>query len=80
MQYTLRNIPAALDRALRRQARASGTSLNEAALEAMAKGAGLSAERIAHRRLGDLAGKWQEDPGFDEALRDQDTIDSALWP
>ena len=79
MQYTLRNVPAFLDRALRRTARATGASLNEVVLEALAKGAGLSAERVSHRKLGDLAGRWQEDPQFDDAIREQDTIDPTLW-
>lgn len=79
MQYTLRNVPAFLDRVLRHRARVSGSSLNDVVLEALTKGAGLSAERVAHRKLGDLAGKWEEDAQFDEAIRDQDTVDPALW-
>jgi hypothetical protein len=31
------------------------------------------------RDLSDLAGTWVEDPGFDEAIADQDRIDSVLW-
>jgi hypothetical protein len=79
MQYTLRNIPPFLDRALRRLARERGASLNEVALDALTRGAGLTAERVQRRELGDLAGRWQEDPEFDEAIRQQDTVDPVLW-
>lgn len=79
MQYTIRNVSAALDRLLRRRARAGGTSLNQAALEALARGAGLSEERIRNRDLGDLACTWKRDRRFDEAIRQQDTIDESLW-
>jgi hypothetical protein len=79
MQYTLRNVPAFLDRLLRRKARERGASLNEVALEALAKGAGVTADPVRHRNLRDLAGTWVEDPEFDQAIREQDTIDPALW-
>ena len=79
MQYTLRNVPAFLDRVLRRRAREKGASLNDVVLEALARGAGVTGEPVKYRDLRDLAGTWQEDPDFDEALRAQDTIDEALW-
>lgn len=79
MQYTLRNIPAVLDRVLRRRAREQGASLNEVALEALARGAGVTDEAVRHRTLRDLAGAWEEDVQFDAALRHQDAIDEELW-
>jgi hypothetical protein len=79
MQYTLRNVPAFLDRVLRRKARERGASLNEVLLETLARGAGVTGEPVRYRNLGDLAGAWQEDPDFDEALREQDRVDPALW-
>ena len=79
MQYTLRNISPALDRALRRRAREQGASLNTVALEALARGAGVADDAVPQRTLHDLAGMWQEDATFDEALREQDTIDHDLW-
>ena len=79
MQYTLRNIPAHLDRSLRQRARASGQSLNEIVLEALIREAGLSAELIQRRDLTALAGKWVEDPEFDAAIRDQDSVDPRIW-
>ncbi|CAN5473729.1 hypothetical protein BH09GEM1_BH09GEM1_43040 [soil metagenome] len=80
MQYTLRNVPAFLDRALRRMSREKGASLNDVLLEALAMGAGLDADRTPQRRkLADLAGTWEEDPAFDDALREQHTVDESLW-
>jgi plasmid stability protein len=78
MQYTIRNVPSPLDAALRRCAREQGKSLNDVAIEALARGAGLS-ERRRQRDLTDIAGSWQKDPAFDSALAAQDTIDPKLW-
>jgi hypothetical protein len=79
MQYTLRNIPDLLDAALRRSARERGKSLNEVAIEALARGAGLSELRYQQRDLSDIAESWREDPAFDRAQTEQDTIDPELW-
>lgn len=79
MQYTLRNIPRSLDEALRRVAREGGKSLNEVAIEALARGAGVTPDRRRQRDLGDIAGTWREDPDFDRALADQDSIDKEIW-
>ena len=79
MQYTIRKVPNSLDAALRRRAREQGKSLNEVALEALARGAGVSGERDRRRDLRDIAGTWQRDRAFDLALAAQDTVDSELW-
>ncbi len=41
-QYTIRSIPPKVDAALRQQARKTGKSLNEVAIDALAKGAGVA--------------------------------------
>ena len=79
MQYTIRNVPHTLDEALRRAAHERGKSLNEVAIEALARGAGVSGERDRQRDLGDIAGTWRKDPAFDSALAAQDTIDEEMW-
>lgn len=79
MQYTLRNIPEALDRALRDWAREEGTSLNEAAVKAMVRGLGLTGELEKQRDLSELVGSWVEDPEFDCALAEQRQIDEDIW-
>jgi len=79
MQYTLRDIPPILDSELRRRAKAEGRSLNAIALEALIRGAGLTDTPLRQRDLGDIAGTWQEDPEFDQAIAEQDRIDEKLW-
>ena len=79
MQYTIRNIPDALDAALRRTARAHGKSLNEAAIEALARGVGVTGEPLRQRDLSRMAGTWRDDPVFDSALAAQDTVDEEMW-
>jgi len=79
MQYTIRNIPESLDVALRERARQEDKSLNQVAVEALTSALGLGSESVRSRDLEDLAGTWEEDPEFDRAIADQDTIDDELW-
>jgi hypothetical protein len=79
MQYTIRGIPPAVDGALRARARAAGTSLNEAAVEALAEGAGVAGVPRRRRDLRDIAGTWKADKALESALAAQDKIDKDLW-
>ena len=79
MQYTIRNVPGTLDQALRRAAREQGKSLNEVAIDALARGAGVTGERGRQRDLSDIAGTWRKDLAFDSAEGAQDTIDEEMW-
>jgi hypothetical protein len=79
MQYTLREIPPLVDSALRRRAKAEGKSLNTVAIEALIRGSGLGESPIRQRDVGDIAGTWQEDSEFDQAVADQDRVDERLW-
>jgi hypothetical protein len=79
MQYTIRKVPETLDEALRRAARERGKSLNEVAIEALARGAGVVGDPRRQRDLSDIARTWRKDPAFDRALAAQDTIDEEMW-
>ena len=79
MQYTIRNVPELVDAALRQSARQQGKSLNDVAIEALTRGAGLTETRSRQRDLSDIAGSWRKDAEFDRALAAQDTIDEELW-
>ena len=79
MQYTLRGIPAALDKAIRQRARTEGKSLNDVAIEALAEGVGLSDELLVRRDLDDIMGTWKKDAIFDAVLAEQDRIDEGVW-
>ena len=79
IQYTLRQVPARVDRSLRQKSKQSGKSLNEAAIDALSKGLGLADEKIRFHDLDALAGSWQEDAAFDAAIQAQDQVDPRLW-
>jgi len=77
-QYTIRDVPVEVDRALRKEAKESGKSLNDTAVEALRRATGIDAPQRYHD-LDFLIGTWVEDPEFDQALADQRKIDPELW-
>ena len=79
MQYTIRGIPEAIDTVLRQRARTSGKSLNEAAVEALTEGSGMSGKPRKRRDLHDIAGTWKFDKAIETALAAQDHVDADLW-
>ena len=79
MQYTIRNVPEALDEALRERANREKKSLNEIVIQALARAMGFTREPVRHRDVSDIVGTWREDPEFDRAIEDQHTIDDDLW-
>ena len=79
MQYTIRGLPARLDKLIRRRAKEEGKSLNTVAVEALMEAFGLRGSVPSHRDVGSLAGSWVEDPAVDEALAEQRTIDDEMW-
>ena len=78
-QYTIRNVPEALDRELRGRAKQRGMSLNDATIEAIRRGLGITESEVQYDDLDDLIGTWKKDDRFDQALVDQDQVDSDLW-
>ncbi len=79
MQYTIRNLPALLDEAIRKRAKEEGKSLNTVAVEALMQAFGLRGGAQVHRDLANLAGTWVEDAAVDEALEAQRGIDDEMW-
>ena len=79
MQYTIRNVPDYLDAVLRNTAQQEGKSLNDVAVRALARGAGIQEQMRPVRDLSDIAGSWRKDAAFDEAIAAQDAVDEALW-
>jgi hypothetical protein len=49
------------------------------AVEALVLGAGLSQVVRRRRDVRDIAGNWVDDPAFDQALAEQDTVDERMW-
>jgi hypothetical protein len=78
MQYTIRNIPPELDRALKARAQQTGKSVNQLVLETLAHGAGLPVRR---RNLRGMPGAWSkhEAAELDRFLSEQRRIDDELW-
>jgi DNA polymerase III delta subunit len=79
MQYTIRGLPAQLDKLIRKRAKEEGKSLNTVAVEALMEAFGLRGGELAQRDMGRLAGSWVEDPVVDEALSSQRVIDDEMW-
>ncbi|MCE9613429.1 MAG: hypothetical protein K8T26_04080 [Lentisphaerae bacterium] len=79
IQYSVRGIDERTDALLRKQARETGLSLNQATLEALRRGLGIDQEPHRHGDLDDLAGTWIPDPETDQALREMDQVDEDLW-
>jgi len=79
MQYTIRNIPASIDRELRERAHRLHQSLNETVIEALRRGLGVGTETPTYDDLDDLIGTWERDDEFDRAVAEQRTVDNDLW-
>jgi hypothetical protein len=78
-QYTIRRVPAAVDRALRQKANAENKSLNEVLLESLAQSAGMSPMAPEYFDLDDCIGTWETDSKTEAALAAQRTIDRKIW-
>jgi hypothetical protein len=80
VQYTVRDVPAHVDRALRRKALEEGKSLNQLLRDALTREAGGdTGPAVLHHDLDDLAGTWEDDPEFDRVIAEQDRVDEAMW-
>ncbi|MBK7928937.1 MAG: hypothetical protein IPJ98_16050 [Bryobacterales bacterium] len=76
IQYTIRGVPPAVDRALRRKAEGRKLSLNQLIVEELALATGAD---VVHADFTDLVGKWTADPGFDDVIASQRKIDRKKW-
>lgn len=79
MTYTLENIPDEIDRAIRERAAAEHKSPEEAILDALAKGLGVSTPAQKRRDLSGIAGARTIDENARAAFREQRQIDPELW-
>ncbi len=80
VQYTVRSVPAHIDKALRRRAQQGRKSLNEVLRDALIREAqGTDLPERVYTDLDALVGRWVDVPGFDDAIQALDRIDEALW-
>ena len=79
LQYTIRDVPGQVNEALRIYAAEEGVSLNQAAVDILAKGLGVTGREEVYHDLDHLAGTWVEDPEFDRAIEEMDKVDPEMW-
>jgi predicted alpha-1,6-mannanase (GH76 family) len=80
VQYTVRDVPAYVDKALRRKAQQARKSLNAVVRDALVREVGgVDTPARIYTDLDALAGAWVDVPGFDEAREAQDQVDPTLW-
>ena len=78
-QYTIRNVPTSIDRALRRKAAERRVSLNTLVLRVLeAEAGGLGEPRLNHD-LDAFFGSWVADPKVDRALAEERRVDPREW-
>jgi hypothetical protein len=76
VQYTIRGVPAEVDRILRQRAARRKRSLNQVILDELTV-ATASGQRLAD--FSDVVGRWTPDPAFDQILSAQRRIDPDKW-
>ena len=80
VQYTIRGVPAHIDRGLRRLAHLRKVSLNRLLADILCRAVGEQAGAPEqHHDLDGLIGSWVPDSEFDRALAEQSQIDEGLW-
>lgn len=78
-QYTIRNVPSSIDRALRRKAAERRVSLNTFVLRVLEAEAGGAAEPRLQHDLDEFFGSWIHDPNVDRALAESRRVDPRDW-
>lgn len=78
-QYTLRNVPDSVDRALRRRAKQQNLSLNALLLDVLRAATGEPEQARPHDDLDHLIGSWQRDSETDRALSEQRRVVAGDW-
>ncbi len=78
-QYTIRQVPPSVDKALRQKAAQQKMSLNAIVLHALEVEAGISAEPRVHHDLDAFFGSWIADAAVDRALAEQRKIEPGDW-
>lgn len=78
---TIRNVPETLRRALAREAKQRGMSLNRTVLALLASALGQDPAGAFDNGLGELAGGWSESDleDFHRAVAPFDQVDPELW-
>ena len=79
IQYTIRNIPQPVDKALRTIAASKGQSFNQTVVDALQKATGVSTQPVVYDDLDwFIATGGKCDPEFDEAMKWLDRLPKDL--
>jgi hypothetical protein len=78
---TIRDLPPHLGKALEKEKRRRGTSLNRTVIELLGQGLGLTPARRRQNGLRTLAGTWDQETleQFEAAIAPAEQIDAELW-
>lgn len=79
IQYTIRNVPPAVDQVIRKRAKLTGKSFNQVAIESLSKGALGTDESQSSNPFDELFGASTLDEAFDEAIAEFSKPDPKLW-
>lgn len=78
---TVRNLPGELGRALEKEKRRRGTSLNQTIIDLLGQGLGLGPRAKRQNGLRHLAGTWSDEQRarFESAVASTEQLDNELW-
>lgn len=79
IQYTIRNIPPAVDQALRKRSQQSGKSFNQTVVDVLALQTFGTTEPPVDNNFDWLFGVNTLDDSFDEAIAEQSKPDPKMW-
>lgn len=79
IQYTIRNIPPAVDGAIRKRSARTGMSFNQTVVDLLALQTFGTTRPPADDNFDWLYGQNTLDDAFDEAIAEQSLVDEKLW-
>jgi len=79
IQYTIRNIPPAVDQVIHKRAKQSGKSFNQTVVELLTLQTFGTEKPPIDNNFDFLFGKGTLDESFDEAIKELSRPDPALW-
>lgn len=80
-QITVRGVPEAVERAIRKRAAEENKSINRTVNELLQKALGIEPSQSKRRDLSRFSGAWspEEAHAFDRAIEPFDVIDDEVW-
>ena len=79
LQYTIRNIPEPVDRAMRKRAKLSGKSFNQTVVDTLTAATVGSSGKGTKETFDWMFNTGTLDDDFEEAIGDMSRIDPELW-